>query len=463
MDEYLVREAVAFFRAEPGFQRLIEKIIKKYQSLGRLGGTVVLTNLKPSEKEALGGFLRRDLMRQDSVSISVDRFNEALGQTKFAPISPLKLLEEFKGGSLLTRSESSLMRERERREVIIRLQQRFNDPWCQRWLGLIADKHPSTRWLWAYYEQNPSLFAHWMENALNALSTLHASTKFQRLPVLARSVTQDPHGFDQGTEQGRLLINALTLLWLQEQSSPMKDAEANLQQSAEDSLDQTAEVSLHSSEVLTEIFLHFGLLRDDILNFSTCAGIIGLDAKGVPVRLWQEAYLQKAVLNLPLREVVKVERFAVGERCADQVIYVVENSGVFSALLDYWDETRGAEPYPAFVCMHGQAKLATLLLLDKLVAEGVTLWYSGDFDPEGLLIAERLFLRYPGKVRLWRYTVEAYRLALSHKRISDPRLKQLRKIKCGEFQRLAQEIEHTGRAGYQEGILELLEEDLIQA
>lgn len=79
-----------------------------------------------------------------------------------------------------------------------------------------------------------------MENALNALSTLHASTKFQRLPVLARSVTQDPHGFDQGTEQGRLLINALTLLWLQEQSSPMKDAEANLQQSAEDSLDLIA-------------------------------------------------------------------------------------------------------------------------------------------------------------------------------------------------------------------------------
>ncbi|WP_206808887.1 TIGR02679 family protein [Paradesulfitobacterium ferrireducens] len=453
MDEHLVHEAVAFFRAEPGFQRLIEKMIKKYQSLGRLGGTVVLTNLKPAEKEALGGFLRRDLTRQVSISLSVEKFSEALGQTKFAPVSLLKLLEGFEEGSLLTQSELFSIKEHEREEVITRLRQRYNDSWCQRWLGLIADKHPSTRWLWAYFEQNPSLFTHWMEHVLNALSTLHASEKFQRLPVLARSVTKDPHGFDQGTEQGRLLVNALTLLWLQEQGSRMKDAEVHVPQSAE--------VSRRTSEVLTEIFLHFGLLRDDILNFCTCTGVMGLDAGGVAIPFWREAYRQKAVLNLPLREVVKVERFAAGASGANKAVYVVENSGVFSALLDYWNEMRGAEPYPALICLHGQAKLATLVLLDKLIAEGVTLRYSGDFDPEGLLIAERLLLRYPGKVRLWRYSIEEYRLALSHKRISDTRLKQLRKIKSIEFQNLAHEMEHTGRAGYQEGILELLKEDLI--
>lgn len=479
MDQNLLREAAEFFRAEPGFQRLIKKMINKYQSLGRLGGTVVLTNLKPAEKEALGGFLRRDLTRQDSVSVSFDQFGAALGQTKFAPVSLLELLQGFEGGSLLTRSQLSAIKEHERARVIAHFRQHFSDPWSQSWLGFIADKHPSTRWLWAYYEQNPSLFSRWMEQVLNALALLRASDKFQRLPVLARTVTKDPHGLDQGTEPGRLLVNALTLLWFQEQkSSPLTNAGGNIRENAavspgqcvEDSpdqnmevrLDQSVEVKLRSSEVLTEIFLHFGLLRDDILNFCTCAGVVGLDAGGAVIPLWQEALSQKAVLNLPLREVVKVERFAAGERCADNVVYVVENSGVFSALLDYWDETRGAEPYPPLVCLHGQAKLATLVLLDKLVAEGATLGYSGDFDPEGLLIAERLLRRYPGKVRPWRYTVEEYRLALSHKRISATRLKQLRKIKCGEFQRLAQEMEDTGRAGYQEGILELLGKDLVR-
>jgi uncharacterized protein (TIGR02679 family) len=120
-----------------------------------------------------------------------------------------------------------------------------------------------------------------------------------------------------------------------------------------------------------------------------------------------EAYRQQVTLNLPLREVVRIDKAYTNGK----VVYVVENSGVYSALLDLcrdFCEEQGLKdiiPNPPLVCTHGQFKLASLLLLDKLAASGTQIYYSGHFDPEGLSMAERLLLRYPGQAKAWHYTL----------------------------------------------------------
>ena len=63
-------------------------------------------------------------------------------------------------------------------------------------------------------------------------------------------------------------------------------------------------------------------------------------------------------------------------------VYVMENPAVFSAILDANDNSR----LPPLVCTSGPLSVAALLLLDELVAAGGILYYSGDFDPEGLQI-----------------------------------------------------------------------------
>jgi hypothetical protein len=63
--------------------------------------------------------------------------------------------------------------------------------------------------------------------------------------------------------------------------------------------------------------------------------------------------------------------------------------------------------------------------MDMLAAEGTIIYYSGDFDPEGLLIADRLCARYGEQLRLWRYTPQDYEKAISAKVLNVVRLKKL--------------------------------------
>ena len=69
-------------------------------------------------------------------------------------------------------------------------------------------------------------------------------------------------------------------------------------------------------------------------------------------------------------------------RCLQQKILIVENPSVFAMLC-------GKEEYSC-MCMNGQPRLASLMLLDLLAESGTTVYYSGDLDPEGLLIAQKL-------------------------------------------------------------------------
>ena len=47
--------------------------------------------------------------------------------------------------------------------------------------------------------------------------------------------------------------------------------------------------------------------------------------------------------------------------------------------------------------MNGQPRLSSLLLLDLFAKAKMEVWYAGDFDPEGLLIAQKLKQYYQGE------------------------------------------------------------------
>ena len=78
-----------------------------------------------------------------------------------------------------------------------------------------------------------------------------------------------------------------------------------------------------------------------------------------------------------------------------QQVYVVENPAVFSVLIRKYPER-------TVICGNGQLRLAVLVLMDKFSCDTV-FWYAGDFDPEGLLIAQKLKLRYGERLNLWMY------------------------------------------------------------
>jgi uncharacterized protein (TIGR02679 family) len=303
----------------------------------------------------------------------------------------------------------------------------------------IIEKNPRTRSIHTTYDTRFDQLRVQMHNVLSALTAINKRhpNKIERLPMFTRRITKDPHGFDPNSDTGRILFQALKILNGQvRESDPLT-------------------LALSGAEALTELYFSFGLLRDDLWNFVTCTGITGSAADSQPLGYLNEAYRQQVTLNLPLRKILRIdEAYAAG-----QVVYVVENSGVYSALLDLWrdfcDEQGLMEmtPNPPLVCTHGQFKLASLLLLDKLAASGTLIYYSGDFDPEGLSMAERLLLRYPGQVKAWHYTLEDYQHSRSDQVLSPQRLKQLDRVTSPELAPLKEKLLKTGLAGYQEGIL----------
>ena len=100
------------------------------------------------------------------------------------------------------------------------------------------------------------------------------------------------------------------------------------------------------------------------------------------------------------------------------------------------------------------------MLLDKIVQGGGEIYYSGDFDPEGLLIADKLKKRYGLKLVLWHFTPEAYRKIQSKKMISAARLKKLDSIESPELKKLVEAIKKSGYSGYQEMMVEAYLRDI---
>ncbi|MFD0954275.1 DUF2399 domain-containing protein [Virgibacillus natechei] len=92
---------------------------------------------------------------------------------------------------------------------------------------------------------------------------------------------------------------------------------------------------------------HYHIYRDDLLNFVTCANFCAEKTDGSVHPVWKAAAECNTVQNLPLRELVSLDRVYPAK---GNDVWIVENSGVCSTLLDY-------EPAIPIICTNGQFKL----------------------------------------------------------------------------------------------------------
>lgn len=441
-DQELLREAVEFFQNEPGFKRLFKHFIQNYRSLGRIGGTVNLHQLTAEEQKALSGIMGKDYSKQSSATVSLKAFEKALARTRFSDLEMKNILFSYSGRKILTKAEEKEKYEKEKAAFFKNLKHKYTDSYCQQWVEHIKTKGKGTKGIHLAYDQKPTLLKTQLANVLEALGKLlgrqNSEVEYQRLPVFADSITKNPHGFDLNTQQGRFLIAALQFIRQQE--------------------DETYQISTAPGiEEMTELLSYFGLVRDDILNFASCTGILAVKAGSKePIAWWKSCWAEKVVINVPLREIVKVDSFYPANY--QNVVFAVENSGVFSEIL----ERLPGKLRPALLCTNGQFTLATLLLLDRLVKNNTIIYYSGDFDPEGLQMAQRLSGRYPQNLRLWHYDLPSYEKCKSEVILSSSRLKKLASIKLSSLQLVKDKMKKYQKAGYQEKLITELVNDIKQ-
>lgn len=434
----LLQDALTYFNSSPILQRLLHQFTEKYRSLGRIGGSVRVQILTPQERDSLSGLLGMDLSGQKTAAISAARLKQALQRTRFADLSLKEILFAFTGGPVLTRAEEKEQYEKEKENYFNRLARDCGSEDGRQWIEHIITRGRGSRGVHSAYRKDKDNLHRQLCRVLSALKQLPAGG-YERLPVFAARITGDPHGFDLSTEQGRLLIDALRFLHRETEKSGRPPL---------------------SSEEHSELLAAFGILRDDIFSFVTCTGLLAFREKGIKLATWEKACEEGIILNVPLREVDKIETLvpALPAEPAQAVkpVFVVENPGVFSEIIDAF----AGRPHPPLICTHGQFRLAALLLLDKLAKSGVRIFYSGDFDPEGLQMAQRLLQRYPSRAEAWRYSTGDY-LNTDPLHLLDPsRLNKLNQISHPALIAVKGSILNTAKAGYQEQIISHLLEDI---
>lgn len=426
MNSELLKECVDYFKKNGGFNRAFQKIEGKYRSLGTLGGRIQLNNLSECEKDALTGFFGKNYYRK-SVSIKVDNFVKALNATKFSGIDFKTVMEEFLGHKLCSKREEKLEYENSRHLFYGNILDELKGIRGKQWLSNIFEVGGSaSRFINKKYGENREILRNNLKAVCSALSVITFDRKcLIRLALLASVVTKDPHFFDQDRDAGKLLIFAIIFFV----NAPYPE----------------------NAEELAETMYSAGIIKDEVSNYTLCSGMLAYCEKEQIHRGWKGFYDSGEPIQVSLLNISRVSKISSPHK----KVYVFENPTVFSEILH-----RTLKIKPSLICSFGNFKLASLILMDKLVENGAEIYYSGDLDPEGIVMVDKLKFRYGPKLVLWRYGVEDYKDIVSKVRLTETRIKKLQNVKSPELAEICEVIVNYKCAAYQELLIDKYEEDI---
>lgn len=418
MDKNQEIECLSYFRKNPIWGRLLEGFRKKYLSYGKFSGTVTLKKLSRQDIEELEGFFGKNFHGQKSVSISAINFRSALQNSRYSEITPEKLLELFFEETMIGKREQRLLLEQQKREILNRMSKEYAEtPAMLQFpeLQQIAGSGDLAMW-----EQR----LHLILQIFNHLP--YRENKQMYLAVFAAQLTGNPHAFDRDTEGGTLLYKVVQL-------------DLNHRK-----------ITLPNSEVFPmqrqqRQYLEVGILLDDISNCAMLYNVQAIKKNGTIHQGVEGFSKENDSMQVALSTIAEWKEL----HCVNRKMYIVENPSVF-ALLCSGRRADNLSEEISCMCMNGQPRLSAIMVLDLLAKTGIEVYYAGDFDPEGLLIAQKLSQYYKGKFHYWRMTVEDYEQCKSQEIISDKRLKMLERITEPQLCKIALALQKTKKAGYQE-------------
>lgn len=419
----LMQECLQYFRERPVYEKVFPKMRGKYESLGHIGGKVVLTGLSLQDKSQLGGFLQKDYTENQSVTISAEAFEICLSKSRFSDISLEELLDAYFGKKLTVKKEERRKKQEERDAFFAEVQSGYEDTTGGRWLQDTLKEHTAGyEILQQQYNSAPETLREILKYVFETVKQLPRMEEKELLPVFAAKLTGDPHYFDAGTVAERLLFIILSACW-----------------------QETKDRELSEAERKNQIFYRAGILKDDLSNDTLVYGIRAWKHNGNLHKGIEGFFREREPVRLTLRT---IGTFG-GVHAEREKIYLFENPAVFSVFVKKY-------PDCAAICGNGQPRLATLLLLDFL-KENHSFYYHGDFDPEGLLIAQRLKERYGESICLWNYRADWYERYLSDVNLSEVRMKKLEKVYLPELVEVKMQMQKRKKAAYQETMLDMLE------
>lgn len=412
----VLEEAAAYFKSNKGFKRMMEKMKNKYLSFNReTPGNITVENPSKEEKDAISGFMKKDYSRNKTITISLKKFQQRLDETRFEGVLLKELIEQYFGHEIISLKEENEQKQEKFNEYLVKIANANKGTLSGKILEkIVNEKGENYILLKSKYEKENAELKKAMLEVCKCINNLPHNDAKVRLPIFATKIINNPHGLDKKNLTGKLFINFL--------------GEAN------------GIKSVKNSEELSELYYRNNLLIDDVSNMVLCKNILGY--KGAKEHSgWRGFFDNNEAIQATLDNLSQIDNVKVENNYA----IVVENPAVFMMISEKLSDKK-----VPLVCTYGQVKLSGIVLLNMLAKVCDKIYYSGDSDPEGVQIADKIKQRFKDKVCLLGFDSETYYKVLSDVTVSSERLKKLEHIQSPELRDVSSALLKEKRVAYEE-------------
>ncbi|MBD8069863.1 TIGR02679 domain-containing protein [Bacillus sp. PS06] len=432
-----VKDIYYFQDRREGFDKLFFSLLKKYQRYGaEVNGKVVLKNLSSKEKECISSFFGDDFRRNKTISITFRKMEETLKDREFNIGDIKTLLELYYDQPISTHKQQETEERNKYLSFLNKVKSISKHTYFGWYVESVEKKKDGYRRFLKLYNESPQVLNEYLVTIAKAVELLPLQ-KDMRLPFFSSKITGNPHAFDTNQEIGKLFVDVIKIVFVK--------------------TDKKAFEYETRAERIQELLLSVGIQKDDITNYVSFSGL-RINIGSVEESILYEAgnRIGKTFLE-PLREVMKFSR--VRSIWDNNVIFVVEGSGIFSTIVDDVYEKIGG--VPPLICTMGQFRVSAIKLLNLLVNEGYTIYYAGDHDPEGILMAQQLYNRFGDSIKPWGYTKKNYQTTSSTNTIGVEELALLKNVMHPSLLEVKGLLEKTHVPCYQEDFTHMLVEDIV--
>lgn len=417
-----MKESLDLINSNKIYKKIFLEVYSKYKKYGKITGSFTLKAATAEERRILSNFDSKSLIEGKAKIKSVtvrELFNRKLKDYSFE-----ELLVKVVGKELKTNKEIKDEEKEQEEKFYEYILKSCDNGIGKQWFieildkkkygyNIIARKYKSEREINKLEELKRKIIL--TINSLNKLPYLN--NEYENIAVFSAVNTRDSHFFDIDKFTGRLFIKAISFIIDKDEPKDINE--------------------------INEVYYEVGILKDEISNHTTIYGLNAFEKDNSEVTAVNSFNLWREPLQISISNLLKIDYL----KAVNNTVFIFENPAVFHKVLK---ETGNNI---SLICTSGQLNLSSYILLNK-IRDLKNIYYAGDFDPEGLMIAYKLKERYKGKVRFLNYTRESYINTMSNNLIEEKSMSQLNKINCSELDEVIRELRINKRSAYQELLID---------
>ena len=422
------KSAINYYKNSSAYRKMCKDLMMKYKRYGRLTGRISLKDYTDKQKVKIADFVGESVADLGSKNdVSVAKIKSAHLDTKYGDYDLAYLASEVTGIGLSVDSDGSKPSKEAIKETIRDEIRQLLSAVRPDVLDEIMDK--------IYYENKYKEISlgdiYFLGNAIEKINQRAGQfdgvnfDNYIYLAVFAAEITSNPYEFDEGTVLGDWLFRILALTYG----------------------DKPAGMSY--MEYRDRVFEHYGILLDDIFHFLSVNHMLAR-SNGEVNSVWSASCRNQVSWKAPLKHILKMD--LIYPELGDALI-LVENASVFYILSAIFNSL-------PIVCFHGKLRKSIWTFMDKL-SKDAKVYYAGDFDPEGLKMADDLKQAYGDMIDLSLMRMKYYEGSKPRTKIKPANLDILDKIRDEKLKEVAEAIKDTKLVGHQYNLIEMYVEHIF--